>query len=297
MTTVFEAVAAVSAGIGAVGKDAQSGKGNDQWSFKYRGIEAVMNALHPLLAKHQVTIVPRCVHAEHEWMQKSERLTAVKYEYDIYGPEGDSFTGSLVAEGVGQRDKSAVIASSYAWRQFVCLLFSIPTEDMRDPEEDNSPVERREVISEGQLGSLVAVFDVLPEEARAGAKQEFVGSWGVPNQLAPSDYDGALRAARALVKAFRDDAGVTEDGEPAPEPVRGIMKAEAMAYQPAGWSEDQFIKWLCREVGRRHPDKDYRRWRDVQRVPGTVREVLESMPDFSEEPFPVDEPEEATTDA
>ena len=52
--------------IGAVGKDAV----NKQQGFKYRGIDAVMNAINPALVKNHVFIVPEVLE-----QQRQERTT------------------------------------------------------------------------------------------------------------------------------------------------------------------------------------------------------------------------------
>ena len=47
--TLFEALSAIQSELTAVGKDSTANAGG---KYKYRGIDAVINALHPLLAKH-----------------------------------------------------------------------------------------------------------------------------------------------------------------------------------------------------------------------------------------------------
>ena len=51
---IYEAISRCMEEIGAVGKDAV----NKQQGFKYRGIDAVMNAINPALVKNRVFIVP-----------------------------------------------------------------------------------------------------------------------------------------------------------------------------------------------------------------------------------------------
>lgn len=51
---IFETITAVMDDIGYIGK----GDLNKQQGFKYRGIDAVMNALNPAFIKHHLFIVP-----------------------------------------------------------------------------------------------------------------------------------------------------------------------------------------------------------------------------------------------
>lgn len=293
--SVFAAVAAVAAEIGAVGKDAQSGKGGDQWSYKYRGIESVMNALHPILARHGVTIVPRVVDGQHEWVKGSDRLSVMHYAYDVYGPDGSMFTGSLVAEGYGQRDKSAVIASSYAWRQFVCLLFSIPTEDMRDPEDDNTPVERDVSLSEDQLADLRGVFNEIPDgEARKAAQVEFVEIMRAkPNELTRAQYSSAMREARRLAGraaagpvppvGVDPETGEVDDGD---REVRAgtVLQSHFVAAAPH-MEKQALIEAVLVRANEIKPDgnkgRGFERWGDLAQDQGLARGLLRMVEDGS----------------
>lgn len=51
---IFESISRCMEEIGAVGKDSV----NKQQGFKYRGIDAVMNAINPALTKNHVFVVP-----------------------------------------------------------------------------------------------------------------------------------------------------------------------------------------------------------------------------------------------
>ena len=54
MANIFEAMAAIMVDIDAVGKNQK----NQSQGFKFRGIDDVYNAVHPILAKHGVFTVP-----------------------------------------------------------------------------------------------------------------------------------------------------------------------------------------------------------------------------------------------
>ena len=55
-TGIYQAMAEILAEIPSIGKDNK----NKEQGFKYRGIDDVYNALHPLLAKHKVFMPPQC---------------------------------------------------------------------------------------------------------------------------------------------------------------------------------------------------------------------------------------------
>ena len=51
---IYQAISAVMADVEAIKKD----KDNRQQGFKFRGIDDVYNAVHPILAKHGVFSLP-----------------------------------------------------------------------------------------------------------------------------------------------------------------------------------------------------------------------------------------------
>ena len=59
---IFETISAVMADIGAVGKTSK----NQQQGFMFRGIDAVMNALAPALAKNKFFVVPEILEQTRE---------------------------------------------------------------------------------------------------------------------------------------------------------------------------------------------------------------------------------------
>ena len=54
MANIYKAIGEVMKDVGAVGKDSK----NPQQGYRYRGIDAVMNALQPAMIKHGIFVVP-----------------------------------------------------------------------------------------------------------------------------------------------------------------------------------------------------------------------------------------------
>lgn len=52
--SVFQAISAVASDVGAVGKDGI----NQAQKFKFRGIDAVVNAVSPAMRRHGLVIFP-----------------------------------------------------------------------------------------------------------------------------------------------------------------------------------------------------------------------------------------------
>lgn len=134
---IYSAIADILAETGAVGKDSR----NQQQGFMYRGIDAVMNVFHPLLAKHRVFTVPVVLSTEREERQTAKGgnliYTLMTVKYIFYADDG-SFVETIVhGEGMDSADKSANKAMSVAYKYALFQLFCIPTEEMKDPDADS----------------------------------------------------------------------------------------------------------------------------------------------------------------
>jgi hypothetical protein len=131
---VFEAVTAVMGDVGAVKKDGR----NTQQNFRFRGIDAVVNALSPAMRKHGLTVYPSKVEHRNGSTQLSGGKTAtapvVIVDYTFVGPEGDAFTTQVVAESFDLGDKATAKAMSVALRTCLLQTFMLPTDDA-DPDE------------------------------------------------------------------------------------------------------------------------------------------------------------------
>lgn len=138
---IYAAMSAAMADIGAVGKE----KRNQQQGFMYRGIDDVMNALHPVLSAHGLFLAPDVL--EHT---REERKTAkggnliysiMKVRYTVYAEDGSSVSATVIGEGMDSADKSSNKAMAVAMKYALFQLFCIPTEEMgmNDPDADTPP--------------------------------------------------------------------------------------------------------------------------------------------------------------
>ena len=133
--TVFEAWSAVMEDVQAVRK----GDRNDHFRYDFRGIDAVMNAVGPVLRKRRVSVVPVKVEAEREHGGKALE-THLMVTYRVYGPAGDYFDGMAPGESADTGDKGTPKAMSVAYRTFLLQALTIPTDE---PDPDLSTYERQ----------------------------------------------------------------------------------------------------------------------------------------------------------
>ena len=133
---IYEAITKCMEEIGAVGKDDV----NKQQGFRYRGIDAVMNALNPALTHNHVFVVPEVLE-----QQRQERTTGkgtvliysiCKIKFTFFAEDGSHIEAITVGEGMDSGDKATNKAMSIAFKYACFQVFCIPTEEMKDPDSE-----------------------------------------------------------------------------------------------------------------------------------------------------------------
>lgn len=141
---VFQRFSKVQASMSKIGID-KSGK-NKQQGYAYRGIDQVMNTVGPILAEHEVLIMPSVLN--HHMTQGTTKNGGVSFhhtvevEYLITGPEGDHM-GPFKSRGecIDTSDKGLNKACTAAFKYWVLTALCIPTEasDDADNETPDAP--------------------------------------------------------------------------------------------------------------------------------------------------------------
>jgi hypothetical protein len=148
--TVIKALCAVQADLSAHGISKSDRNKFDD--YLYRGIDAVLNAMAPILSKHGVIIMPSVTSCEIRQILTSKDKTMnhakVEVEYTLYDADGDSITHKFVGEGMDRGDKSVNKACTAAFKYFLFEAFCIPIQSTPDADKA-SP----------KIGSQVEVFE------------------------------------------------------------------------------------------------------------------------------------------
>jgi hypothetical protein len=143
---IFKAIPAILADVEAIGKN----RTNKQQGFAFRGIDDVMNTLHPLLAKHKV--FPTC---EVSSVTRSERETksggtmfcvTLKAKYTLHAEDGSSVSTEAAGEGMDTADKATNKAMSACYKYAMFQLLCIPTEAVDADEETPEPTKARQKL-------------------------------------------------------------------------------------------------------------------------------------------------------
>jgi len=175
--SIVKALALVMNDVQAVGKKDR----NNSQGFNFRGIDAVMNAVGPVLRQHGVVVVPELISIDYSTVEIGSKRTPMGHArvvvgYHFYGPEGDSITSTVAAEAMDVGDKATAKAMSVAFRTCLLQALCLPTDE---PDPDAVSYER----SQGS-----------PDDEKADAWAE---------QLRAAESDDDLNAVVAELRSAR----------------------------------------------------------------------------------------------
>lgn len=135
---VFVAMAAVQSTLAKVGIE-KTVKKDAGVKYAFRGIDAVMNVLAPILSENKLLIVPQilsrgCVERK---TQNGAAMYVVTVEAEfslVSGVDGSTFKGRTIGEAQDMGDKATNKAMSIAYKYFCFQTFCIPLDPADDPD-------------------------------------------------------------------------------------------------------------------------------------------------------------------
>lgn len=169
---IYSAICGVMEDVGAVKKTDE----NTFDHYKYRGIDAVMNALQPAMVKHHIFVIPQVLEQvrEDRMSRKGEPMiySVTKVQYRFTADDGSYVEAVVIGEAMDRGDKSMNKAMSAAFKYACFQTFCIPTEEMIDSETESpeiAPTEEQEkkipMASEKQVGFITKLIGDSPEKA------------------------------------------------------------------------------------------------------------------------------------
>lgn len=136
---IYSAICGVMEDIGTVGKNDT----NRQQGFKYRGIDAVMNALNPAMLKHKIFCVPEVLDQSREERTTAKGGTLIysvcRIRYTFFTTDGSFVQAVVVGEGMDSGDKATNKAMAAAFKYACFQTFCIPTENLMDDPDEETP--------------------------------------------------------------------------------------------------------------------------------------------------------------
>lgn len=148
---IYERISKVMQDVGSVGKD----KKNTHDKYQYRSIDAVYNALQPILSKHSVFFAPTVLNCEENNVKTKSGASQVRVvltvKYTIYTTDGSSVETVVYSEGIDRSDKAYNKALQAAYKYLIVQVFCISYKGMEDADK-TSPINLTDpnVIKGGQ---------------------------------------------------------------------------------------------------------------------------------------------------
>lgn len=118
---------------------------NEHGKYKFRGIDAVMRGLSPILARNGLMIVPTVVESECRQVQtsggKPSNHWVVKMNYTFFASESTEpekgYMTQFHGEAMDSSDKGLGKAITSAFKSMLFEVFCIPTEGQDDADSEN----------------------------------------------------------------------------------------------------------------------------------------------------------------
>lgn len=186
---IYESITKIMEEVPVIGKE----KLNKQQNFKFRGIDDVMNALQPLLAKYKVFIVPEILEQSREERISSKGGNLIysicKIKYKFYAEDGTFIEAITIGEGMDSGDKATNKAMAAAMKYVLFQVFCIPTEEMKDPDgeiPEGSTKKSEEKIIEEELDTSVTekesktVYAIMQQKG-LNVEQQLQHNYGISN--------------------------------------------------------------------------------------------------------------------
>lgn len=190
---IYKQIINVMSDCKAIGKN----KKNSMQNYKFRGIDDIYNELQSILAKHGVFSVPHIIsERSEERTTKNGGLLLYRIlgiEYTFYAEDGSFIKCDVIGEGMDSGDKASNKAMSVAHKYALLQVFCIPTEEPKDPENENpEPAPKQQTIFEGmKLPEQNDYLQTWEKWIDEGFKEGFKTS--VKNRIAYVKADQAVK--------------------------------------------------------------------------------------------------------
>jgi hypothetical protein len=210
---VAAALAAANADIDAVGKAGRANLGTGG-TFAYRGIDAVVNALHPVLARHGLVLIPRDL----DTTLDERGMVTLTTRWVWLHQSGQSIAATIVAAAHVSQGRGYGVARSYSLRELLSRTFTLPTDD--DLEQQPGPALDPLVARRGEVAdafkSLTAAQRQVAQDTRKAS------GWPTTQHMTAEQLASMLEVLHQIASA----PSLTGDGsEPDTEPAEAASSA------------------------------------------------------------------------
>lgn len=176
MTQIHTALIGAMRDICKIGisKTSKADMGGTRYNF--RGIDAAMNEMSPILVNHGITVTPKysdlTITERAKGDGKATRFCSVKGSFTFAAEDGSSVTAEAYGEAMDSGDKATIKAQSVAFRTVLFQQFIVPVmamdtelEGSEDDPDADALSELREAALDG-TDALRAAYDrIKPTDA------------------------------------------------------------------------------------------------------------------------------------
>lgn len=172
---IYTQMVAIMSEVDSIEKD----RCNTAQSYNFRSIDDVYNSLHSVMSKHGVFTTSTILSERSEERQSAKGGTLIyrvlTIEYTFWADDGSFVKSSVIGEGMDSGDKASNKALSVAHKYALLQAFMVPTQDLKDPENDSPEVNDIKVvyINDQQATNIVDACAKKAEPLRVKAICEY----------------------------------------------------------------------------------------------------------------------------
>ena len=231
--------------IGAIGKDSTATNYNGKAMFNFRGIDAVYNALNPVMSDLGLFICPEVLEQTREERKSTNGgnliYSILKVKFTMYAPDGSNVSCVVIGEGMDSGDKASNKAMSVAFKYAAFQMLCIPTEEMVDPDGETHDVMPRNASKQGEKAAPTPARTNTPTPAAQAVK----ATVSVTDKVPPmANAEPANPVLQYLAKE-REQLRVARNVEKAQN--NAIWKAQVSALTAAKLCPDKPLSEFTRQ--------------------------------------------------
>ena len=140
LNNIYSRMSAIMREVESIAKDRK----NEQQGYKFRGIDDIYNAVHPLFRKHGVFITTEILESNREERKTAKGGTLIysiiRLKINYNAEDGSSIFSTVEGEGMDSGDKATNKALSAALKYSLMQTLLIPTADRKDSEYDSPEI-------------------------------------------------------------------------------------------------------------------------------------------------------------
>jgi len=154
---IYKSLGDIMAEAKAIGKDST----NQSQGFKFRGIDAVMNHLHPVFAKHGVIVLPEVLEDRTEDRVTAKgsnliyRVLRIKFNFTS-AVDGSAASATVIGEGMDSGDKAANKAMAVGLKYALSQMLLLPYDEVDPDGETHEPSKPVKHITSQQVDAIQA---------------------------------------------------------------------------------------------------------------------------------------------